>query len=293
MKTYSDLYKSEIAGFKKLMVQFMDGELTVPEFKKKSGGFGVYAQRGKNGFMIRLRTPCGLISCEHLKLMQKYMHQYELDSIHLTSRQAVQLHNLSLDAVCDIMMDAIDYDLFTRGGGGNYPRNVALSPMSGVEKGEAFDVTDFAMQVSEYFVAHASEYHLPRKLKVAFSNGANDTACATINDIGFVAVLENNKPMFRVFLAGGMGNNPEVSIPYDKLIEPWEAMYYVEAYVRTYIDLGNYKNHARARSRYIPKDVGMEKFLETFESHVARVKKTENFEKIEATIVPEERWESD
>ncbi|MDD5936341.1 MAG: nitrite/sulfite reductase, partial [Clostridiales bacterium] len=47
------------------------------------------------------------------------------------------------------------------------------------------------------------------------------------------------------------------------------------------------------RSRYIPKDVGMEKFLETFESHVARVKKTENFEKIEATIVPEERWESD
>ncbi len=290
MKTYGDLYKSEILGFKKLGEKFLEGQLSVPDFKSKSGGMGVYAQRGKEGFMIRLRTPCGLISFEHLKLIQKYMKKYKIESVHFTSRQAVQLHDLSLDEVCEIMMDAIDYDLFTRGGGGNYPRNVALSPMSGVEKGEAFDVTDFALQVSEYFIANASQFHLPRKLKVAFSNSCKDTACATINDIGFVAVIENGEPKFRVFLAGGMGNNPQVAIPYDKLIDPYEAIYYVEAYLRTFIELGNYKNRAKARSRFIPKEVGLEKFIECFERHVRRVKKTESFEKIEATIVGEEEW---
>lgn len=290
MKRYSDLYKFEILEFKKNGEKFLEGNLSVPDFKAKSGGMGVYAQRGKESFMIRLRTPCGLISFEHLKLIQKYMKKYELESVHLTSRQTIQLHDLSLDEVCDIMMDAIDHDLFTRGGGGNYPRNVALSPLSGVEKGEAFDVTAFAMQLSEYFIANASQYHLPRKLKVAFSNSSKDTACATINDIGFVAVIENGLPKFRVFLAGGMGNNPQISIPYDNLIDPYEAIYYTEAYIRTFIELGNYKNHAKARSRFIPREIGSEKFLECYNRHIQRVKKTEVFEKIEATIVSEEEW---
>lgn len=31
------------------------------------------------------------------------------------------------------MEDALNHSLFTRGGGGNYSRNVSLSPLSGVE----------------------------------------------------------------------------------------------------------------------------------------------------------------
>ena len=56
----------------------------------------------------------------------------------MTTRQAVQLHDLDIDSVCDIMEDGIEHHLFTRGGGGNFPRNVSLSPLAGVEKAEAF-----------------------------------------------------------------------------------------------------------------------------------------------------------
>ena len=62
------------------------------------------------------------------------------------------------------MKDAIDHDLFTRGGGGHFPRNVALSPMAGVDPEEAFDVTPYATQVGDYFFRNATTYHLPRKL---------------------------------------------------------------------------------------------------------------------------------
>lgn len=292
MKHYSNLYRSEIEGFKDLMIAFQKGELTVPQFKGKSGGFGVYAQRGGEKFMIRLRTPSGIVSHEHMDLVQKYMHQYKLDSVHLTTRQTFQLHDLTADETCEIMNDAINYDLFTRGGGGNYPRNVALSPMSGVEKGEAFDVTNAALQLDEYFIENASTYHLPRKLKVSFSNGANDTACSTINDVGFVAVVKDNKPYFRVFLAGGMGKDPAVAIPYNQLIEPWEAIYYVEAFIRLFMELGDYQNRGKARSRYIPRKVGEDAFLSCFERHLELVKRELKFDKVEAKIDECKDWKA-
>ena len=291
MKDYAKIYKDEIESFRETGHKFLNGELTVPEFKGKSGGFGVYAQRGGKKFMIRLRTPSGIVSLPHYKLTMGYVKKYGLDKVHLTTRQTFQLHDLEFDDVCDIMADAIDHDLFTRGGGGNYPRNVALSVLSGVEQGEAFDVTPFALMVSEYFVSRASTYHLPRKLKVAFSNSEHDTGCATINDVGFMAVIENGEPFFKLFLAGGMGSNPEISIPYGKLVKPEEVMYYVEAMVRLFMEKGNYENKHRARMRYIPKEIGTEEFIQCLEKHLKEVKETEKFDEIHAVVEKEEAWE--
>ena len=291
METFARQYKEEIDLFKELGKSFLRGEMKVPEFKGKSGGMGVYAQRGGKDFMIRLRLPSGYVSKTHLKRVLVYAKQYNLKGIHLTTRQTIQLHDLTLDAVCEIMKDAMDYGLFTRGGGGNYPRNVSLSPMSGVEQGEAFDVTQYAMQVGEIFIKQASGYLLPRKLKVAFSNSEKDTSCATINDLGFVAVLMDGKPYFRVYLAGGLGKNPEKAIEYPDLIPPSDVMYYVEAMIRTYIELGDYQNKATARTRYIPKKIGVEAFFEAFEKHVKRVKKILDYVKLEPKLCKEESWD--
>ena len=50
-----------------------------------------------------------------------------------TTCQAVQLHDLDKDSVCDIMEKAVDVGIITKGGGGDFPRNVMCSPLSGVE----------------------------------------------------------------------------------------------------------------------------------------------------------------
>ena len=68
-----------------------------------------------------------------------FANRYGLEKIHLTTRQAIQLHGLKIDEICDLMKEALDNDIYTRGAGGNYPRNVAMSPLSGVDKKEAFD----------------------------------------------------------------------------------------------------------------------------------------------------------
>ena len=225
MQEYKNLLKEEVEVLREKGKAFLDGSISRNEFKGFSGGMGSYAQKETGKFMIRLRTPSGIISREHFDLILDYAGENGLDKIHLTTRQAIQLHELTIDQVCDIMKDGIDHDLFTRGGGGNFPRNVALSPMAGVDPEEIFDVTPYALLVGDYFFRNATTYKLPRKLKVAFSSSMADTAGAAVNDMGFIPVLEDGKPMFRMWLAGGMGSNPAAGILYDELVKPEEVLY--------------------------------------------------------------------
>lgn len=276
--------KSEIENFKNLGYKFLNKEISVAEFKANSGGMGVYAQRDGKTFMIRLRIPSGILDYEHLKLIYAYTQKYNLKKIHFTTRQTIQLHDLSIDDVCEIMDDAIDNDIFTRGGGGNYPRNVSLSPLSGVEKGEAFDVTDFAVLTHKYLLRRIVNYKLPRKLKIAFSCSDADEANSSLNDLGFLAVVKDGKPYFKLYLAGGMGNNPAIAIEYDKLICPEDVLYHVEAFTQMFIAEGDYNNKSKARSRYIPRRMGIEKFIECYEGHLQKVKSENEFESVQAVV---------
>ena len=125
---------NEIEQFKELGNKFLQGEVSISDFKKVSGGMGVYSERSKKDFMIRLRIPSGITNISQMNLLCDIAEKYELDKIHFTTREAVQYHNLSIDKVCGIMKDGIENDIYSRGGGGNYPRNVAISPLSGIDK---------------------------------------------------------------------------------------------------------------------------------------------------------------
>ena len=278
MNSYNEMLKAEIKDFRELGHKFLNKEISVGDFKGVSGGMGVYAQRGGQNFMIRLRTPSGVIPLKHMKLISSFVDKYNIKQLHLTTRQAVQLHDLGIDDVCDIMETSIDNGLYTRGGGGNFPRNVSLSVMSGVEKDEYFDVTKFALKTGEYLMSQITTYKLPRKLKIAFSSSDNDSANATLNDLGFMATVKDGKPYFRLFIAGGLGGNPAVSLHYDKLVEPKDILYHVEAMTQLFIAEGDYKNKAKARTRYIPRRMGVEAFFECYEKHLATVKAERNLD---------------
>lgn len=151
MKELKEKLLIEIEEFRELGNKFLSGEVSIMDFKKVSGGMGVYSERNKKEFMIRLRIPSGISSFENMNWLCDIADKYNLDKFHLTTREAVQYHNLTIDQVCGIMKDGIDNDIYSRGGGGNFPRNVAMSPLSGVDKDEAFDVTPYALVVNKHF----------------------------------------------------------------------------------------------------------------------------------------------
>jgi len=272
------LYQKEIIKFQEIGNKFVRGEITSNEFKATSGGMGVYAQRGGKEFMIRLRVLSGVLDIKTLVLIHKFVVDYNLPDVHLTTRETIQLHNLNFDDVITIMEKSLNSNLFTRGGGGNFPRNVSLSPLSGVEKGEAFDVTPYAVLVNKYFLSRMDSYKLPRKFKVAFSNNENDTANATIADLGFLAVNQDGNDLFKVYIGGSLGNQGDISVPFGELIQPKEILYYVEACIRLLIEEGDYENRGKARMRFIVKRMGREAFLICYKKILQLVKQSKNLE---------------
>lgn len=294
METLKEKLKQEIPDFLKAGLEYKEKKISMMDFKHKSGGMGVYAQRSGQEFMIRLRLLSGVLKVDQLRLIYDYARKYKLDRIHFTTRQTIQLHDMDITEICELMEAALTHDIYTRGGGGNYPRNVSLSPLSGVAIDEVFDVTPFALLVNEHFLEDITSYHLPRKLKVSFSNNDKDTGRATINDVGFMAVNEQGKPYFKLYLCGGLGNNPLKSLEYEELIPPEEVLYYVDGMVKFYMQEGNYENRAKARTRYIAMRMSKEELLKKYKACVAEIKNTKKLKELSATLAPQtNRAESD
>lgn len=264
MRNLRQILLEEIPEFKAKGEAFLKGELGKMDFKKVSGGFGVYAHRDGKHFMIRLRILSGVLGKEQLVAICNLAERYAVPMIHLTTRQAIQFHKLSLDNVCKVMEEGLEYNLYTRGAGGNYPRNVAMSPLAGLMKEEAFDVVPYAMAANGYFLQRINTYHLPRKLKVSFTSDKEDGSQATVQDMGFVATLKDNKPYFKLYLGGGLGRNPRKGIPVDRLLPAEEALYALEAMVQLFTHEGDYEHHHKARVRYIADRMGDEAFVNCF-----------------------------
>ncbi len=272
MNNLKESLLKEIPNFKEFSLKFFNGEIPKMEYKRFSGGYGVYAQRDQKSFMIRLRVSSGVLSRSQLHTIYQIANKHNLSHIHLTTRQAIQLHGLDIDAICDIMEEGINNNIFTRGGGGNFPRNVGLSPLSGVDTDEAFDVAPYSIATDNYFINKITTYHLPRKLKVSYSSCSSDTAHCTVQDLGFIATTKDNQPYFKVFVGGGLGQNPSVSLELDELVKPSDVLYYVEGLTKMFMDHGDYKNHSRARVRYMVSNLGEDEFLKTFKEYVAKEK---------------------
>ncbi len=268
--------------------KFLKREITMHDFKKASGKFGIYAERGGESFMVRIKIPSGVFTDKSINLLQGFIKKYDIKEIHPTTRQAIQLHRLSLDTVLSIFKECVENNLIGYGCGGNFPRNVTSSPLSNVEKDEAFDVTPYANYVTDYFLQRMDTYNLPRKVKVGFSNGKSNLSNTTLTDLGFLATIKDGKKYFRVFVAGGLGKNPQVGLELPELIEPTKILYYVDALIELFKENGNYENKNKARIRYILQEKGNDGFLSLYNNYIEKSKaKNLDVKEAEEIVIPD------
>lgn len=260
-------FKEDIQEFHKVTRQFYNGELTVPQYKSFSGGFGSYAQRGGERSMLRLRLAGGEINQDNLSFIVDSIKKYQISLVHLTTCQSVQLHNLTEETVCELIGEAFDHGIITRGGGGDFPRNVMCSPLSGVEQGEYLDVLPYAKEAADYLLGFIKTVKLPRKLKVCFTNSDKDEVHATFRDMGFVATKEHK---FDVYIAGGLGIKPKMGVPVVKGLEPDQILYCIKSMVDVFTEHGNYQNRAASRSRFMQDTLGVEGLQKAFQEKLEK-----------------------
>lgn len=274
-KDYAAEFREDLKEFHEMTRKFYNKEINVAQYKSFSGGFGSYAQRGGTASMLRLRLAGGEIRKEQLLFIAESIEKYKISLTHLTTCQTVQLHNLSEAQVCALVEEAFDHGIITRGGGGDYPRNVMCSPLSGVQKDECFDVLPYAKEAADYLLGFIKTVKLPRKLKVCFSNSKENITHATFRDLGFVATKQGT---FDVYSAGGLGREPRMGALVASDVAPSKILYYIKAMVDTFVAHGNYENRGKARTRFMQETLGTEGYIKAYQEKLAKAFEEENLD---------------
>lgn len=269
-KQWTGIFLEEIEDFKNTINAFDKGEIERKPYKGISGGLGSYAQRNPSRHMLRLRLGGGRLTLERLKFLAEIVEREQVGRIKLTTCETVQLHDLSAAQVPLIMEEAIGCGIYTKGGGGDNPRNVMASPLSGVQVGEAFDVIPWAEAVTRYLLSVCRDIHMPRKLKIAFCNGVDDCVHSAFRDMGFLAQPDGT---FALRIAGGLGAvRPSMGLLVEEHVRPQEVLYYVRAMIDVFSAHGNYDNRAKARTRFLQDTLGCDGLREAFTKQVESLK---------------------
>ena len=248
-----ETFRADLPQFREKSAAFFAGGMSKAAYKGFSGYYGSYAQRDGKASMLRLRMTAGCVTPEKLAFVADMIRKHGIERVHFTTCQTIQLHDLPQQTVCDVIERALDAGIVTMGGGGDFPRNVMCSPLSGVEEGEYFDVMPWAQAAGDYLTTFIKAEKMPRKLKVGFSNSPANLTHATYRDLGFAARADG---LFDVYSAGGLGNNPRFGVKVAEGVSPREILYYIKAMWLTFRAYGNYENRAKARTRYMQESLG-------------------------------------
>ncbi|AGB42215.1 sulfite reductase, beta subunit (hemoprotein) [Halobacteroides halobius DSM 5150] len=267
--------KEDTKEYETEVERFLAGELDAVRFKSRRVPKGVYSQRGyqpgQERYMVRVRIPGGVLTKEQLKRLNQLSKDYGSGYLHVTTRQDIQIHQVKIEDTPQVLFELLEVGLSPRGGGGNTVRNILNAPRAGVNPQQAFDTTPHALALTEYLIKTRSSFNLPRKYKIAFSPTQEDNALATINDLGFIAQEVDGTRGFRVYAAGGMGNEPEVGLLLEEFVTEGKIFHVAEAIKRFFDDYGDRSNKHQARLRFVRKRLGDQEFVKKYQEYLAEV----------------------
>lgn len=280
---YIDQYRAKVEEYSEL------GESTLP-FKSFGAKSGVYQERCGTSYMVRPRTAGGIIDLDTLKSVRDISSKYSDGSIRLSTRQDFQFHKVELFDTVKIMEELQRVGLYSIGSGGNTTRNVAASPLSGLQLDEAFDITEYAKIAGEYLSQDENNLALPRKFKTSFSSGERDCGSVTFSDLGFLAKMEDGKEKFKIYGGGGLGPGPRISMVIAESIDASEMLYYLDAMVEFFRSEGDRENRAKARLRHLVKKYGQEEFKSRYFRYLEASRKKDLEFKLEKSQEKERPW---
>ena len=258
--------------FEDMTHKFYKKEMSIADYKGESGAFGSYAERGANSSMSRWRFNGGRMTREHMQFLADSIRKYNLQHVHFTTGQCLQMHGLDGDTILNLFKECHEHGIYNRGAGGDNP-NVVASILRGIDPRETLDITPYAAAISEFLMEQMFYIKLPRKFKMAIDNGFDSTTHTTFKDLGFNLTKHNT---FDVYVCGGLGPNPRMGIPVAHDVQPEDVLYYVKAMLMVFANHGNFKNRGKARTRYMPAEMGgAEAFIKTYEETLAMVKEVE------------------
>jgi sulfite reductase (NADPH) hemoprotein beta-component len=249
-------------------------------------------------FMIRLRLPGGFLTPEQWVATHHIAGDHSTGVIKITTRQTIQLHGIikshikpTLQAFDQIKLDSI-------AACGDVNRNVVCSshPKQSPVHEEVFRYADkistmllpktrayYDIWLDEEKIAERSEEdplyqdrYLPRKFKIGIAIPPNNDVDAFANDIGLIAIIENNELKgFNIAIGGGLSSTHGNPDTYPRLATvigftdtEEKTMKTVYEILTVQRDYGNREDRKKARLKYTLDKYGVEFFKEEVEKRI-------------------------
>lgn len=244
-------------------------------------------------FMIRVRMPGGVCAPAQWLLMDRIADEHGNGTFKITTRQTFQYHGVIKGHLKSAIQDINRALLDTLAACGDVNRNVIVSAIPSLTKlhGQAYD---FAKRVSEHLLPRTTAYHeiwldkklvagdalkdveplygefyLPRKFKVAVAVPPTNDVDIFANDLGFIAIADDNGDLvgFNVSAGGGMGVTHGNKKTYPRLgdvigyctVE--QGVEVAEKIMLVQRDNGNREDRKNARLKYTIDRMGLENFM--------------------------------
>ena len=216
--------------------------------------------------MQRIKIPFGELTARQLEVLGEVAEEVADGICHVTTRQDIQLHHVHIDDTPDMMRRLAEVGITTREACGNVVRNVTGCPLAGVCGDEAFDVTPYAKALTLFLLGHPDAQDFGRKFKISFS-GCSQHACALarLHDLGLVAKTRRDaegreEHGFEVWVGGGLGAVPHSAVVLSEFLPVAELLPTAQAICRIFARLGEKKNRAKARLKFVVAKLGIEEF---------------------------------
>ena len=247
------------------IAQFNNLQIDEEKFRSLRLARGVYGQRQAGVQMIRIKLPFGKVMSNQLRRIADVSDEYSRGRLHITTRQDIQIHYVDLQRTPELWVELERDDVTLREACGNVVRNVTASETAGIDVNEPFDVSPYADALFKFFLRNPICQEMGRKFKVSFSATDEDTGLSYLHDLGYIAKIENGIRGFKVMVAGGLGSQPRHAevlydfLPSDKIIPVMEGV------LRVFDRFGERKSRAKARMKFLLKDIGLEAFRDLIE----------------------------
>jgi sulfite reductase (NADPH) hemoprotein beta-component len=246
-------------------------------------------------FMIRLRIPGGLMTPSQWIAAHHIAGKYSTGVIKITTRQTIQLHGILKNKIKPTLKEFDKVKLDSIAACGDVNRNVACAShpsQSSIHK----QIHEYADKISRLLLPKTRSYYeiwldeekieeynetdplyedryLPRKFKIGIGIPPNNDVDVLANDLGLIAIIENNKLKgFNIAVGGGLSTTHGNPDTYPRLAtvlgftgseeKTLKAVYEVLTIQRDY---GNRSDRKLARLKYTLDRMGVDAFKKELE----------------------------
>jgi len=234
---------------------------------------GLYEHNAKDGnFMLRVKVVQGILSPEQADALAWIAEHHGRGMLDCTTRQCVQIHWISLEAMPEILRRLEAVGLTTTGACGDVTRNVIGCTLAGIAHDEIVDGYSTAVALHGRFLGDRAFSNLPRKYKISVTGCAEDCARGLINDVALSgAIAADGTRGFNLRVGGGLSAVPRFARWVDVFVTPDEAPEVVEHVTAIFRDAEeNRKARGKARLKFLLDRVGPEAFRAELEHRVGR-----------------------